>query len=372
MELETALNACFVRFDGGIQQLDSEHTEVILSALFASICAAGLAGNVLVLVTLIRNIMVKRCASDIVVMLANLTGTDLLILAVCAATRLVTYYNQTWTLLVCRTAEWLQHGCLAAKSLTLAVTSRERYHSDCGSQLKLKAVLLIATSIWGFGLALPVVEIMFSKLQVKGNFSLCVTELPSHSSDFMRVYSKVYTLVVYAFPVIFSAACHARAIFRITGGHVARAVRRTESRVALLSVTAANALLLLPEWTLWTWTRHRPHETCQTPVALLILAQVSTYLASASSPAILLSLFVPLRENLACLVCRRASWDGKTERRAVAVGALDDGRVIQSEALSRRPLPDVEHFWTSRRNTVASDNTNPLPWEELEPCHAEL
>lgn len=371
MELETALNACFVRFDGRIQQMDSEDTEVILPAIFGSICAAGVVGNVLVLLTLIRNIMFKRSASDIVVMLVNLTGTDLLILAVCASTRVVTYHNQT--LFVCRTAEWLHHGCLAAKSVTLAVSSRARYHPECGSQFKLKAVLLIAGSIWVLGLALPVVEIMFTKLQVKGNFSLCVTDLPSHSSDFMRVYSKAYTLVVYALPVIFSAVCHVRAIVRITRGHRLRAARRTESRLALLSITAANGLLLLPFWTLWTWTRHRPHETCQTPVSLLILAQVCTYLASASSPAILISMFVPLRESLACLVCRGESWNGKSERSAMAVAALHDGMVIHTHALSGRPLPDVEHFWTSRRNTVASDtNTNPLPWEELEPCHAEL
>lgn len=371
MELETALNACFVRFDGGIQQLAGEDTAVILPAIFGSICAVGIVGNVLVLVALIRDIMVKKSASGIVVMLANLSGTDLLILAVCTSTRAVTYHNRTWTLghFVCRTAEWFQHGCLAAKSFTLAVMSRARYVSDCDSHLKLKTLLTAAGSIWALGLALPVVEIMFSRVQVKENFSLCVTELPRHSSDFMRVYSKIYALMVYAFPVIFSAVCHVRAIFQSTRGHGARAARKTESRLALLSITAANALLMLPEWTLWTWTRHRPRETCKTPAALLVLAQVCTYLTSASSPAILLTMFVPLRENLAWLV--GASWEGKMERRAVAVDALDDGMVIHTDALGR-PLPDVEHFWTSRRNTVIPDNTNPLPWEELEQCHAEL
>lgn len=373
MKLETALNACFVGFDGGIQQLTGEHTALILPAVFGSICAVGIVGNVLVLVVLIIDILLKKSATGIVVMLANLSGTDLLILAVCTSTRAVTYHNRTWTLghFACRTAEWFQHGCLAAKSLTLAVMSRARYHFDYDSHIKLKTVLLPAASVWVLVLALPVVDIMFSKLQVKGNLSLCVTELPSHSSDFMRVYSEIYALVVYAFPALFSAVCHVRAIFRITPGHGARAARRTESRLALLSLTATNTLLLLPEWTLWLWLRHRPRDTFQSPAALHVLAQVCTYLTSASSPAILLTMFLLLRENLAWLRCRGASWEGKRERSGRVVGALDDSMVIHTDALGG-PLPDVEHFWTSRRNMAAPDNTNPFPWEELEHCHVEL
>lgn len=363
MEPDTALNTCFVPFDGAIQQLATEDTVLILPAIFGSICAVGIVGNVLVLVVLMRNIMVKRRAPGIVVMLANLTGTDLLILAVCTSTRMVTYHNRTWTLghFVCRTAEWFQHGCLATKSLTLAVMSRARYHFDSDSPLKLKTLLITAASVWLLGLALPALEITFSKLQVKGNVSLCVTELPGDSSDFMRVYSKISALVLYACPLVFSGACHVRAIFRVSRGH------RTESRLALLSITAANALLLLPGWTLWLWTRHRPRETCQSPAALLVLTQVSTYLSSASSPAILLTMFGPLREHLAWVLCRGASW----ERSEVDVGALDDGVVIHTDALGR-PLPDVEYFWTSRRNTAVADNSNPLPWEELEQGHADL
>ncbi|KAK2852785.1 hypothetical protein Q7C36_007986 [Tachysurus vachellii] len=371
MEPETALNACFVGFDGGVQQVTGEDTAVILSVIFASICAVGIIGNILVFVVLIHNVMVKKSASGMAVMLANLSGTDFLILAVCSSTRAVTYHNRTWTLghFACRTAEWFQHGCLAAKSMTLVVISRERYHIECDAHLKLKRVLISAGCIWLLGFALPVLQIVFSKLQVKGNFSLCVTELPNHSCDFMRVYSKIYALVVYVLPVIFSAACHVRAIFRVTRGHGARSECRTESRLALLSVTAANALLLLPEWTVFLWLRHRPHDTRQPTVALLVLAQVCTYLTSASSPAILLSM-MPLRENLARLLCRGASWDGERERREMDVGALDDN-MIHTDALGR-PLPDVKHFWTSRRNTAVVDNTNPFPWEELEHCHARF
>lgn len=372
MEPETALNVCFVGFDGGVQLLSGEGTAVILPAIIASICAVGIVGNILVLVILIHNIMVKKSVNGIDVMLVNLSGTDLLILAVCSSTRAFTYHNRTWRLghFACRTAEWFQHGCLAAKSLTLAVMSQARYHIDCDPHLKLNRVLIAAGSIWLLGLALPVVQIVFSKLQVKGNFSLCVTELPSHSSDFMRVYSKIYALVVYVFPVIFSAACHVRAIIRITHGHRARSARRTENRLALLCVTAANALLLLPEWTLWLWLRHRPREIYEPPVALLVLAQVCTYLTSASSPAILLTMFVPLRENLTWLHCQGACGKGKREQSEMAIGALDDD-MIHTDALGR-PLPDVKHFWTSRRNTAVPDNTNPFPWEGLEHCHAQL
>lgn len=371
MEPGSAMNACFVSFDGGIQQLAREDTAVILPAIFGLICAVGIVGNILVLVVLIHNLMLKKSASWFVVMIANLSGTDLLILAVCSSARAVTYHSRTWTLghFACRTAEWFQHGCLAAKSLTLAVMSRARYQSGCDSYLQLNRVLVAAGSIWLLGLALPVVQIVFSKLQVKGDFSLCVTELPCHSFDFMRVYSKIYVLVVYAFPVIFSAACHVRAIVRITRGP-RRSERRTKSRLALLSVTAANALLLLPEWTVWLWLRHRPREACEAPVALLVFAQVCTYLTSSSSPAILLTMFVPLRENLTWLFCRGASSERKNECSAMALGDLDSN-MIHTDALGR-PLPDVKHFWTGRRNTAVPDNTNPFPWEDLEHFHAEL
>lgn len=366
MEPEMVLNACFVGFNGGIQQLAGEDTEVILPAVFGSICAVGIVGNVLVLVVLIHNITVKKSASGIIFMLANLSGTDLLILAVCSSTRAVTYHSRTWTLghFACRTAEWFQHGCLAAKSFTLAVMSQAQDHFDCDSHLKLKSLLLSAGSVWVLALALPVTEIIFSKLQVKGNFSLCITELPSHSSDFMRIYSKIYALVLYAFPIIFSAVCHLRAILRITRGHGARAAHRTKSHLALLSITAANALLLLPEWTVWLWLHHCPRKP---PAALLVLAQVCTYLTSASSPAILLTMLVPLRENLAWLMCRGASWEGKIERRA----NREAGTVTHTDTPGT-PLPDVELFWSSRRSKTVPDNTNPFPWEGLEQCHADL
>ncbi|KAF7710582.1 G-protein coupled receptor 151 protein [Silurus meridionalis] len=367
-------SACMVGFDGGIQQLSGEDTVIILPAVLISICVVGIVGNVLILVVLIRSVMVKKCVSGIVVMLVNLSGADLLILAVCSSTRAVTYHSRTWTLghFACRTAEWFQHGCLATKCLTLAVMSRARYEFDCKPQLKLNRVLIASGSIWVLGLTLPVVEIVFSKLQVKGNFSVCVTELPRHPSDFMPVYSKMYVLVVYAFPIIFSAACHVCAIFRMKPGDGARAARRTESRLALLSVTAANAVLLLPEWTVWLWLHHRPRETCEHLAALVVLGQVCTYLTSASTPAILLNMLSPLRENLTWLMCRRASREGKRERSSKAACALDDGMaMIHTDALGR-PLPDLEHFWTSRRNTVVSDNTNPFPWEGMGHCHVEL
>lgn len=368
MDPETALNTCFVSFDGGIQQLGRDDTAVILPVIFVSICAVGIVGNVLLLAVLLHYIVLKKSASGIVMMLANLSGTDLLILAVCSSTRAVTYHSRIWTLghVACRTAEWFQHGCLVVKSLTLAVMSQARYNFDSDSHLKINRVLTAAGALWGIGLALPVVQIVYSKLHVKGNFSLCVTDVPSHSYDFMRVYSKIYALVVYAVPVVFSTLCHMRAIFRITRGHGG-----TEGRLALLSVTAANALLLLPEWTVWVWLRNRPGETCDTPAALLVFTQVCTYLTSASSPAILLTMLVPLRENLAWVMCEGAWWEGERERSVRNISALEDDLMIHTDSLGR-PLPDVEHFWTSRRNTVVSDNTNPFPWEELEQCHSDL
>ncbi|KAI4891224.1 hypothetical protein NFI96_010448 [Prochilodus magdalenae] len=374
MELETTANTSFVAFDGGVQQLSGEDTALILPFVLGAICALGIGGNVLLLAVVTNNVKTTG-ASDTAAMLANLSATDLLLLALCAPARALTYRKRAWTLgsVACRMTEWLQHGCLAAKAFTLALLGRARHdlHSHVASdaQFKMKRTVMTAGAVWTTALAFPVADIVFSNLHVKGNVSLCVSELPLHSSKFVRVYGKVLPLAAYAVPFVFATVCHVRAIFKsIPRAREASAARRGEIALSLLSVTAANALALLPEWGAWAWARHGAREGCGPPAALLVLAEVCMYLASALSPAILLSTLVPLRESLtrSCvrLAGRRAVNNAKTQRRSSAseVGTDEFGRT----------LPDLEHFWSGRQNPTVPDNTDPFPWERLDQGNAEL
>ncbi|XP_017576962.1 G-protein coupled receptor 151 [Pygocentrus nattereri] len=374
MELETTANASFVAFDGGVQQLSGEDTALILPFVLGAICAVGIGGNVLLLAVLTHNVKATG-ASDTAAMLVNLSATDLLLLALCAPARALTYRKRAWTLgpVACRMTEWLQHGCLAAKAFTLALLGRARHdlHSrvESDAHFKLKRTVMTAGAVWTTALAFPVADIVFSNLHVKGNVSLCVSELPPHSSEFVRVYGKVLPLAAYAVPVLLAGVCHVRAIFKsLPRAREASAARRGEIALSLLSVTAANALALLPEWGAWAWARHGAREGCGPPVALLVLAEVCMYLASALSPAILLSTLVPLRESLTSACVRVAG------RRAVSNAKKHRGSSaseVRADAFDRT-LPDLEHFWSGRQNPTVPDNTDPFPWERLEQGSAEL
>lgn len=374
MELGTTSNTSFVAYDGGVQQLNGEDTALILPFVLGAICALGLGGHVLLLAVLTHNVKATG-VSDTAVLLASLSGSDLLLLALCAPARALTYRKRAWTLgpVACRMTEWLQHGSLAAKAFTLALLGRARHdlysRVATDTDFKLKRTAVATGAAWMTALSFPVADIVFSNLHVKGNVSLCVSELPPHSSEFVRVYGKVLPLAAFAVPVLFAAVCHVRAIFRsIPRARDASAARSGEIALSLLSVTAANGLALLPEWGAWAWARHGAREGCGPPAALLVLAQVLMYLASALSPAILLSTLVPLRESLtrACVrvAGRRAVNNAKTQRGSNA----NEGQADEFD----RTLPDLEHFWSGRQNPTVPDNTDPFPWERLEQGSADL
>uniref|UniRef100_A0A8B9HZ10 Probable G-protein coupled receptor 151 n=1 Tax=Astyanax mexicanus TaxID=7994 RepID=A0A8B9HZ10_ASTMX len=374
--LETSANvSTFVAFDGGVQQLNGEDTALILPFVLGAICALGIGGNVLLLAVLTHNVKATG-ASDTAALLTNLSAADLLLLALCAPARALTYRARAWTLgpVACRMTEWLQHGCLAGKAFTLALLGRARHdlHTRVASDahLKVKRTALTVCAVWTTALAFPVADIVFSNLHVKGNVSLCVSELAPHSSGFVRAYGKVLPLAAYAAPVLFAAVCHIRNIFKsIPRAREASAARRGEIALSLLSVTAANALALLPEWGAWAWSRHSAREGCGPPAALLVFAQVCMYLSSALTPAILLSTLVPLRESLTRACVRVAS------RRAAVNNAKMHSEGGTSEVLADslgRPLPDLEHFWSGRQNPTVPDNTDPFPWERMDQGNTDL
>ncbi|XP_066535346.1 G-protein coupled receptor 151 protein [Hoplias malabaricus] len=383
MELETTANASFVAFDGGVQQLSGEDTALILPFVLGAICALGIGGNALLLAVLARSAR-DTGVSDTVALLASVSAADLMLLTLCAPVRALTYRERAWTLgpVACRTSEWLQHGCLAAKAFTLLLLSRARHDlhsrvtSDARSALT-KRTLMSACGAWTTALAFPVADIAFSNLRVKGNVSLCVSEAPAHAQELVRTYGKVLPVVAYAVPVVLAAVCHARAVFKsVPRAREASAARRGQIALSLLAVTAANSLALLPEWGAWAWARAHhggggAREGCGPPAAVFVFAHVCTYLASAFSPAMLLSTLVPLRDSLT-RACIRVSFSGRrttTDVKAQRGSTASD--ILAAEAYGRT-LPELEHFWSGRQNTTMPDNSDPFPWERMEPGCAEL
>ncbi|XP_048062042.1 G-protein coupled receptor 151 protein [Megalobrama amblycephala] len=387
-----AANSTFVSYDGGIQQLEGEDTKVIIPAVLSTISGLGIGGNVLVLVILIY-VFASQGASEAYVMLANLSVTDLLILSVCAPARAFTYYMRSWTLglLACRTTEWIQHSCLAVKAFTLLATSQARHdfstHPEDQSNFRQKNVVITLVIIWTVALVFPVPDIVFSRLKEEGNISLCVTELTSQSQDAMRVFSKMLPLGIYVLPIILSAVCHIRTIFLIkpsTNEEVFLS-RQYENSLMYLSVIAVNTLMMLPEWASWVWMRHSSGESCRPSAGLLIFAQVCVYLSSVFFPAILLTMHVPLRESLSnlcsLLACRgskhRLKIEGNgNEMRTMVMKVLDErecGTTVErhSDACCQT-LPELEHFWSERRNTTVTEDSDPLPWERLNQSNVEL
>uniref|UniRef100_A0A8C2KDR9 G-protein coupled receptors family 1 profile domain-containing protein n=1 Tax=Cyprinus carpio TaxID=7962 RepID=A0A8C2KDR9_CYPCA len=392
LDSHSDVNSTFVSFDGGIQQLEGEDTNIIMPAILSTISGLGIGGNVLVLVVLIY-VFASQSASEANVMLANLSATDLMILALCAPARAVTYYKRTWTLglLACRTTEWIQHSCLAVKAFTLLATSQARHnfssHPEEQSNFRQKNVVITLMIIWTVALVFPVPDIIFSRLKEEGNISLCVSELTSQSQDAMRVFSKMLPLCIYVLPIILSAVCHIRTIFLIkpSSSEESFLARQYENSLMYLSIITVNTLMMLPEWVSWVWMRHSSGESCKPSVGLLIFAQVCIYLSSTFFPAIVLTMHVPLRESLSnlcsLLVCRRDKHRLKlegngNEMHTVVMRVLDERGCVtiierHSDA-SCQTLPDLEHFWSERRNTTVTKDSDPLPWEQMNQSNLEL
>ncbi|CAL8302741.1 unnamed protein product [Boreogadus saida] len=154
--------------------------------------------------------------------------------------------------------------------------------------------------------------------------------------------------------------------------------RQSKVTLVLLCASGANALLLLPEWSAFTWTRlgfHKP------PVGLAVFAQVLLYSSSCAIPrhhpmtmyddVVLASSLSGSPPRAEC--ARNASWrqqvSGEERRERAELGGAP------RRAATTRPspneleknFPDVEHFWTGRRNTqLWRTIRDPVPWEREE------
>lgn len=380
MDADQAANVSFFDFVGGVQLLQGEETRAALPVILIGICVSGAIGNLLVLLIFAHDFRQSR-GSEVKALLASLASTDLSILLLCAPVRAVTYYRRTWTLgaFVCNTADWFQHACVAAKTFTLAAATRASHTAvsppHSAGPTWVRGALAF---IWTGSMVLPVPQLLFASVVKYGSGdAVCISQVPACAADFMTLFSKVYPCVVFVLPVVIALGHHTRALHAAVN-YAAEPEPEPEPKcqskvtLVLLCLSGALGLMLLPEWATFTWARlgsSRP------PVGLVLFAQVLLYASSALSPVILMIMYDDVRQGLVTMwfvaTCRGSRQPPlsagnkcvKAEGNGTETGTVNVVNELSSEAEGEKTFPDVEHFWTGRRNTQVEEEQDPVPWE---------
>ncbi|KAM3595228.1 uncharacterized protein V6R79_020218 [Siganus canaliculatus] len=375
MDVERPANVSFFDFVGGVQLLQAEDTRTAIPVLLVGICVSGALGNLLVLLIFLRDFRSGK-GSEVKALLASLASTDLVILLLCAPVRAVTYHKQTWTLgsFVCSTTDWFQHSCVVAKTLILAVTTRAKHTfvpSAATGPLKsptwIHGALLC---VWIVSMMFPIPQMLFATLAQHGSARICVSEMPVCASNFMSLFYKVYPTVTFVAPVTFTVAYYTKSLHSAVNHAPCSAQRQSKVTLVLLCLSGALGLMLLPEWGTFTWVRLGYNKP---PVGLMIFAQLLLYACSSVSPLLLMTMYDDVRQGLSSIwliaTCRGskqlpAQKCPKTEGNGAEPGANAVANALSPE--QEKTFPDVEHFWTGRRNTQVEEEQDPVPWEREE------
>ncbi|KAG7266152.1 hypothetical protein CRUP_016400 [Coryphaenoides rupestris] len=289
MDIDQPNNGSFVDFGGGMQLLPGGGARAALPALLVSICVSGAVGNLLVLLVFHRDFRRAR-GSEVKALLAAAACADLVLLLLCGPVRAVAYHRRSWTLggFACSTADWLQHACVVAKTLILAATSHAKTEplavavpGGGGGGVRATWIPPALALIWTVAALLPLPLLLFASLQphgADGDAYVCVSETPACATDFMGLFYKIYPALGFALPIAFTLARYVKALHTAVNMHAATSASGSSSSgkvtLVLLCATGANALLLLPEWSAFTWTRlghNRP------PVGLAVFAADLVY-----------------------------------------------------------------------------------------------
>uniref|UniRef100_A0A3P8S6A9 G-protein coupled receptors family 1 profile domain-containing protein n=1 Tax=Amphiprion percula TaxID=161767 RepID=A0A3P8S6A9_AMPPE len=374
MDINRPANVSFFDFIGGVQLLQGEDIRTAVPVILIGICVSGAVGNLLVLLIFIRDFGSGR-GSEVKALLASLASTDLVILLLCAPVRAVTYYKQSWTLgsFVCSTTDWFQHSCVIAKTLILAATTRAKHtlvpSTATGPLYSPTWIHGALALIWIVSMMFPIPQLLFASSVQQGRDTICVSEMPVCASDFMSLFYKIYPTAAFVGPAIFTVAYYTKMLHAAVN-HAPSPQHQTKVILVLLCLSGALGLLLLPEWGTFTWIRlgyARP------PVGLLIFGQVLLYACSSLSPVILMTMYDDVRQGLINIwlvfTCRSkkrvpSKQCPKTEGNGAEVGTnAVVNAVLQGK---EKTFPDVEHFWTGRRNTHVEEEQDPVPWEREE------
>lgn len=372
MEADRPANVSFVDFVGGLQLLHGGDTRTIMPVILIGICVSGAVGNVLILLIFARDFKAGK-GSEVKALLASLASTDLAVLLLCAPVRAVTFYKQTWTLgaFVCSTADWFQHSCLVAKTLILAATTKAKHTvgTPAGPLYSPTWIHGALASIWVVSMLLPIPQMLFATLAQRGGDTVCVSQTPECASDFMSLFYKVYPAAAFAVPVVLTLGYYTRTLHAAVN-HAPSPQHQSKVTLVLLCLSGALGLMVLPEWATFAWTRLGHSKP---PLALVLLAQVLLYACSAVSPAILMTMYDDVRQGLVSIwligTCRGAAHTQshkcpKSEGNGAEAGANAVGNALTAEP--EATFPDVEHFWTGRRDTQVEEEQDPIPWEKEE------
>lgn len=374
MDIDRPSNVSFFDFVGGVQLLQEEEIKTALPVILIGICVSGAIGNLLVLLIFIRDFRNGR-GSEVKALLASLASTDLVILLLCAPVRAVTYYKQTWAMgsFVCSTTDWFQHSCVVAKTLILAATTRAKHtlvpSTATGPLYSPTWVHGALAFIWIVSMMFPIPQLLFASLVPRGRDTICVSEMPVCASNFMSLFYKIYPTATFVVPVILTLAYYTRTLHTAVN-HAPFPQHQSKVTLVLLCLSGAHGLMLLPEWGTFTWIRLGYNKP---PVGLLIFAQVLLYTCSSLSPVILMTMYDDVREGLISIwfiaTCRGSKHlPSKTCSKQEGNGAEVGANALSNEVSqdTDKPIPDVEHFWTGRRNTQVEDDQDPVPWEREE------
>lgn len=374
MDIDRPANVSFFDFVGGVQLLQGEETRTAMPIVLIGICVSGAVGNLLVLLIFIRDFRNGK-GSEVKALLASLASTDLVILLLCAPVRAVTYYKQTWTLgsFVCSTTDWFQHSCVVAKTLILAVTTRAKHtlvpSTATGPLYSPTWIHGALAFIWIVSMMFPIPQMLFASLVQRGSDTICVSEMPVCASGFMSLFYKIYPTATFVAPVILTLAYYTRTLHTAVN-HAPCPQHQSKVTLVLLCLSGAHGLMLLPEWGTFTWIRLGYNKP---PVGLLICAQVLLYACSSLSPVILMTMYDDVREGLINIWFIATCRSSKHLHRKNCPKTEGNGAEVGSNALSNavsqdkdKTFPDVEHFWTGRRNTQVDEDQDPVPWEREE------
>lgn len=385
-------SSALLAFSSGLDPPEvGKEITVVLPLFLSTICLVGLGGNLLLIAILIHDFRKGKC-SVVNCLVINLGVADLLLILFCIPVRVVTYAKQSWLFggFVCKTTEWFLQGCLIVKSLTLAAIGQARYQHVITPPkfitFSQRHVVLVLLFSWSLSLLLPLPQLIFTQLRMGQEGLTCTFEVTENAASFMSVFSKLYPVLAYVLPMVFTFFCYMRALRRRNERRNRVPNPRVLSRKItsmLMCVSLAFEAMWLPEWIVWIWARHSNYGILQPPNALMVLAQVILFLNSTLNPAVFLAVSEEFREGFKSIWTMMKCQDSMGAPRAGENGADMMPSTIQSlqdfqcptiahrlsqdsNSKEEKFLPDVEHFWQDRRNTTAGEDNDPMPWEHQE------
>lgn len=397
---------------GAYQHLQQGDLKVLVPVGLGVISVLGFIANATAVGVLVGNAR-KSKLSLINALILNLLMADGLLLAFAVPFKAIAYSRESWTLglIVCKTCDWFEHSCMAAKSLTVAIMANAcyRYVSNPTKQvtIRLKTIAVVLLFTWLLACVLPLPHWLFTSLQKEDGGQLCVLEVPPEAREFMSFYVKAYPLVAFCAPLSFALLYFWRAYGRCQRRcsktqNLRAQIRSRKLTLMVFGLTVTMASMWLPHWVAWVWMRHAADSDGPVPPVLFaVAAQVVMFAISLANPLIVLALSEEFREGYKGL-WRRLTLRKHAPKQQPKPGPhaptahrsptprpeasahlpprnTDESQPDQQEQQKEQEEspgndnkdgvvpPDVEQFWHERESSSMSHENDPVPWEHQDP-----